>query len=90
MFMNYRLLFDDYVGRIDVIVFTGGIGENGIDVRKDVMEKISVLGVNASEERNNVRGKLQLITEDDSKIKCYVVPTNEELMIALDTYNLIK
>ena len=88
--VGYISMYNTFLGGADVICFTGGIGENGIDVRKDVMEKISVLGVNASEERNNVRGKLQLITEDDSKIQCYVVPTNEELMIAEDTYRLVN
>ena len=88
--VGYISMYNTFLGGADVICFTGGIGENGIDVRKDVMEKISVLGVKASEERNNVRGKLQLITEDDSKIQCYVVPTNEELMIAEDTYRLVN
>ena len=88
--VGYISMYNTFLGGADVICFTGGIGENGIDVRKDIMDKISILGVKASEERNNVRGKLQLITEDDSKIKCYVVPTNEELMIAEDTYRLVN
>jgi len=88
--VGYISMYNTFLGGADVICFTGGIGENGIDVRKDIMDKISVLGVEASEERNNVRGKLQLITTDDSKISCYVVPTNEELMIAEDTYRLVN
>ncbi len=88
--VGYISMYNTYLGGADVICFTGGIGENGIDVRSAVMNDLKVLGVKPSEERNNVRGKLQLITEDDSKIACYVVPTNEELMIALDTYNLVK
>ena len=88
--VGYISMYNTFLGGADVICFTGGIGENGIDVRKDIMNKITVLGVNPSEERNNIRGQLQLITSDDSKIKCYVVPTNEELMIAEDTYRLVN
>jgi len=88
--VGYVSMYNTYLGGADIICFTGGIGENGIDVRKDIMEKLDVIGVKPSIERNNVRGELTLITEDDSKIACYVVPTNEELMIAEDTYRLIN
>ena len=54
------------------------------------MEKLACLGVKPDTERNNVRGKEALITADNSKIPVYVIPTNEELMIATDTYNLAK
>jgi len=88
--VGYVSMYNTYLGGADIICFTGGIGENGIDVRKTIMDELKVIGVDASEERNNVRGELTLITEDDSKIACYVVPTNEELMIAEDTYRLIN
>ncbi len=78
------------LGGCDAIIFTAGVGENSIITRKQVLEKLSVLGVKLDEERNNVRGKEQLITADNSKIPAYVIPTNEELMIAIDTYNLVK
>ncbi len=88
--VGYVSMYNTFLGGADIICFTGGIGENGIDVRKSIMDELKVIGVNASDERNNVRGELTLITEDDSKIDCYVVPTNEELMIAEDTYRLIS
>lgn len=88
--VGYVSMYNTYLNGADVICFTGGIGENGIEVREQIMNDLKVIGVNPSKERNNVRGNLQLITEDDSKIACYVVPTNEELMIALDTYRLIN
>ncbi len=78
------------LGGCDAIIFTAGLGENSIITRKKVLEKLAVLGVKLDEERNNVRGKEQLITADNSKIPAYVIPTNEELMIAIDTYNLVK
>lgn len=78
------------LGGCDAIIFTAGLGENSIIVRKSIMEKLAVLGIRLDEERNNVRGKEALITADNSKIPVYVIPTNEELMIATDTYNLTK
>lgn len=78
------------LGGCDAIVFTAGVGENSIQTRMQVMERLSVLGVKPDEERNNVRGEVALVTSDSSKIPVYVIPTNEELMIAIDTYNLIK
>ena len=73
----------------DAIAFTAGLGENSIKTRKDIMDKLSVLGIKCDEEANNIRGKEQLVSSKDSKIPCYVIPTNEELMIARDTYNLV-
>ena len=78
------------LGGCDAIIFTAGVGENSISTRMEVMEKLSCLGVKPDEERNNVRGKEALISADNSKIPVYVIPTNEELMIATDTYNLAK
>ena len=74
----------------DAIAFTAGIGENSITMRKQIIEKLAILGVELDEERNNVRGKEQLITSNNSKIPCYIIPTDEEGMIAMDTYNLIE
>lgn len=78
------------LGGCDAIIFTAGVGENSISTRMEVMEKLACLGVKPDEERNNVRGKEALISADNSRIPVYVIPTNEELMIATDTYNLAK
>lgn len=78
------------LGGCDAIIFTAGVGENSISTRKQILDKLSVLGVKIDEERNNIRGKETLITADNSKIPAYIIPTNEELMIATDTYNLTK
>ena len=73
---------------VDAIAFTAGIGENSIDIRKGIIEKLAVLGIKIDEEKNNVRGKEQLITTSDSSVPVYIIPTDEEVMIARDTYNL--
>ena len=78
------------LGGADVIAFTAGVGENGPVVRKLVCDNLACLGVKLDEEKNNVRGKFTLISSDDSKIKVYVIPTDEELMIARDTLELIN
>ena len=78
------------LGGCDAIIFTAGVGENSISTRMEVMEKLACLGVKPDIERNNVRGKETLISADNSKIPVYIIPTNEELMIATDTYNLAK
>jgi acetate kinase len=74
----------------DAIIFTAGIGENSISVRREVLDGLKVLGIKIDEERNNCRAVECEITADDSSIPAFVIPTNEELMIALDTMNLIK
>lgn len=78
------------LGGCDAIIFTAGLGENSVLLRKQVLEKLSCLGVKLDENANNVRGKETLITAENSKIPAYIIPTNEELMIATDTYNLTK
>lgn len=88
--VDYIAMYYVEMGGCDAIIFTAGLGENSILVRKQVLEKLSCLGVKLDEERNNVRGKETLITADNSKIPAYIIPTNEELMIATDTYNLTK
>ena len=77
------------LGGADAICFTAGLGENAINTRKEIMEGLRVLGVKVDEEANNVRGVERLITTKDSSIPCYLIPTNEEVMIARDTYNLV-
>ena len=75
---------------VDVITFAGGVGENGIDVRKQICDSLTYLGVKIDEEKNNCRGKEVEISTEDSKVKVFVVPTNEELMIARDTAEIVN
>ena len=77
------------LGGLDAIVFTAGIGENQKDLRAELMEKLAYLGVKPDYEANNVRGQEAEIAAPDSKVKVFVIPTNEELVIARDTKALI-
>ncbi|MDU6597733.1 acetate kinase [Finegoldia magna] len=77
------------LGHVDAICFAGGIGENSSSMRKDILDTFEELGVKLNLEKNNTREEA-LISADDSKVKVYVVPTNEELMIARDTLELAK
>lgn len=77
------------VGNVDAIVFTGGIGENSATMRADIMKGFEQFGVKLDPEKNNVRGGCHLISTDDSKVKVFVIATNEELMIARDTKKLV-
>ncbi len=74
----------------DGIVFTAGVGENAIDTRKRICEKLEVLGIKIDEDKNNMRGKEAIVSAEDSSIKILVIPTNEELKIAEETLKLIK
>ena len=87
---NYVAMYNNMLGGADVITMTAGLGENAIHMRKMIIDRIQSLGVVIDEEANNSRGEFKLITKPESKIPVYVVPTNEELMIALDTYELVK
>jgi hypothetical protein len=75
---------------VDVITFTAGVGENGIEDRAAICRGLAYLGAKLDEERNNVRGKDALISTDDSTVKMYVIPTNEEIMIARDTRDIVS
>ena len=75
---------------VDAIVFTAGLGENGIDDRLAIASNLEVLGVKMDAEANNVRGKERVISAADSKVKVLLISTNEELMIARDTLELVK
>ena len=77
------------LGRVDAIVFTGGIGENGHEFRAAVVERLGALGVKLDAAANKVRGKEAVISTADSPIKVLVVPTNEELVIARDTKEIV-
>ena len=78
------------MGGVDVITFTAGVGENGIEDRAAICEGLEYLGAELDAERNNVRGKDALISTDDSACKVYVIPTNEEIMIARDTKDIVS
>src|SRR6056297_1624566 len=78
------------MGGVDAIVFTAGIGENAKDVRKDVMEDMEFLGVEIDEKANDVRGETREISTKDSKVKVFTIPTNEELVIARDTEEIVN
>ena len=100
---RYKLAFDKYVqtvvnyiaqyyvelGGCDIICFTAGLGENASEARLAIMEKLLCLGVKVDLEKNQVRGEEIQVSSNDSSILCYVIPTNEELMIAEDTLSLI-
>ena len=75
---------------LDAILFTGGIGENAADIREKVCADMDFFGIEIDTEANNVRGKLTKISTDNSKVQVWVVPTNEELLIARDTLALIS
>ena len=78
------------IGGTDAIVFTGGIGENAGEYRSAVCEKLAFMGVKIDEAKNKIRGEEVEISTPDSTIKVYVIPTNEELMIARDTLEIVN
>ena len=87
--VNYIATYYVELGGADVICFTAGLGENASEAREAIMEKLSCLGVKLDSKANQVRGEEIKISSEDSSIMCFVVPTNEELMIAEDTLSLI-
>ena len=94
---SFKSLVAQYVARyaavmngVDAIVFTGGVGENQINIRKGICRHLEFMGVNIDEEANNVRSEERIISKADSKVKIYLIPTDEELMIARETKRLIN
>lgn len=77
------------MGGADAVVFTAGLGENGIETRADICRGLEGLGIEMDYEKNKVRGKETIVSTDASKVKILVVPTNEELMIAKDTKEIV-
>lgn len=88
--IDYIAMYYFELGGVDAIAFSAGVGENSIRTRIDIMEGLKVLGVIPDYEANNCRGVEKLVTTPESKVPCYVVPTDEEIMIARDTFNLCK
>ena len=86
---SYIAKYAGAMNGVDYIIFTGGIGENQINVRKGICEKLTFMGVEIDLDENNMRGEEKIISKPTSKIKVYVIPTNEELMIAKETKRLV-
>lgn len=91
---NYRVkkyigAYAAAMGGVDAIVFTAGIGENSVSTRAGILEGLEFLGCKLDPEKNNMRGKEQMISTADSRVKAYVIPTNEELVIARDTREIV-
>ncbi|NMC28105.1 MAG: acetate kinase [Syntrophomonadaceae bacterium] len=83
----------NYIAKLngcDCLVFTAGVGENGIDVRENICKDLDALGIKMDAAKNKVRGKEVDVAADDSKVRIFIIPTNEELVIARDTYGLAK
>ena len=76
------------LGGVDAIVFTAGVGENGWLLRKVLIERLAYLGIKLDEKNNRVRGETIMISTPDSKVKVYIIPTDEEQVIARDTVRL--
>lgn len=86
---DYAARYYVELGGADVLVFTAGIGENAAGVRADIIEKLAPLGIKLDIEANKTRGEIKKISADSSTVEVYVIPTNEELMIAEETLRLI-
>ncbi|MBI5471415.1 MAG: acetate kinase [Ignavibacteriae bacterium] len=78
------------MGGLDAVVFTGGIGENSVDVRKDCCDGMAYFGIRIDDAVNESKEKEKLISTADSKTKVFVIPTNEELVIAVDTKTIVQ
>ena len=87
--VDYIAQYYVLLGGADIIVFTAGVGENSIPVRRQICEELACLGIKIDVELNNKRGEMVKISTDDSDVLVYVIPTDEELMIARDTLHLI-
>lgn len=88
--VDYIAQYYVLLGGADLIVFTAGVGENSVPIRRLVCEKLACLGINIDLDKNNVFGETAKISTDDSKVDVYVIPTDEELLIARDTVSLIE
>jgi acetate kinase len=86
--VSFIAYYNVLLGGADAIIFSAGIGENSPTIRKQIVEMLAPMGVEIDDECNSVRGKEAKISTDDSSIACYIVPTNEELMIAEEVYKL--
>ncbi|EDS76193.1 acetate kinase [Clostridium botulinum C str. Eklund] len=78
------------MGGVDAIVFTAGVGENSEPIRKRIVSELGFLGINLDKEKNEVMGEIETISTEDSKVRVLVIPTDEELMIARDTKEIVE
>ena len=99
-----KLALDVYISRVkgylgnyvaqlngcDCLVFTAGVGENSIEIREAICENLDYLGIKMDADKNKVRGKEVDVAANDSKVRIFIIPTNEELVIARDTYRLAQ
>lgn len=88
--VNYIAQYYVLLGGIDCLCFTAGIGENAIEVRERIVDKLDCLGIKMDPLKNNTRGEIAELTKEGSTARVFVIPTNEELMIARDTVDLIR
>ena len=88
--VNYIAMYYVELGGADIICFTAGVGENAAPIREGICKQLECLGVKIDLEKNKLRGEEVELSTPESAIKVYIVPTNEELMIALDTYELVN
>lgn len=86
---RYIAAYSAVMGGVDAVVFTAGLGENSVINRSYICSGLDFMGVKLDEEKNNVRGKEAIVSAEDSAVKVMVIPTNEELVIARDTKNLV-
>ncbi|HPG55018.1 MAG TPA: acetate kinase [Candidatus Enterocola sp.] len=90
----YRILkyigaYTAVLGGLDILVFTGGVGENQIEIRAKICSGLKYLGIEIDDNRNQLRGQDAIISSDSSRVKVAVIPTDEEFMIAIDTMELV-
>lgn len=88
--VNYIAEYYLELGGADAIVFTAGVGENSIDTRKTIVDRLEALNIYLDDDKNNVRGEEALISSSKSSVEVYIIPTDEEVMIARDTMKLIS
>ena len=92
---NYRIkkylgAYAAAMGGVDVVIFTGGVGENGCEIREHICKDLEFIGIEFDADKNTkLRGKEALISKPGSKVTIMVVPTNEELVIAEDTFEIV-
>ena len=78
------------MGGVDAVIFTAGVGENGPETRESACAGLEFMGIKIDPEKDKVRGKEMDVSTDDAKVRVLVIPTNEELMIAMDTAAIVK
>ncbi len=78
------------MGGLDGVIFTAGVGENSASLRAEIVKGMEFMGINLDPEKNKTRGKEAFISTDNSPVKIMVIPTNEELVIAMDTASLVS